>query len=195
MNTGNTLVMSPSLITKYLDAGKAIASHVVLLPDGIRFSSKTTRRDWTDEILAKIRAFYDTFTVPGGQDFVTQQGIALDRTKGGCLPLAKYLAASLEVRDARRSVAAVAQERDLSAKYLGLMMNCLNSNQPSPLLDGLRARWRAAKSGDIPALVAQIAEWQKALWKFNTVGHIGMASGPKTWMEPVSPCMFWRMWN
>src|SRR5205823_128444 len=36
-NTGNALVMSPSLVTKYLDAGKDIASHAVVLPDGIRF--------------------------------------------------------------------------------------------------------------------------------------------------------------
>jgi len=55
---GNALVMSPSLLTKYLDAGKEIASHAVLLPDGIRFSPKTTRRDWTDETLARIREFY-----------------------------------------------------------------------------------------------------------------------------------------
>src|SRR5205814_4926551 len=48
MNVGNSLVMSPSLITKYLDAGKEIASHAVLLPDGIRFSPKSTRRDWTE---------------------------------------------------------------------------------------------------------------------------------------------------
>src|SRR4029077_16402126 len=34
MNVGNSLVMSPSLITKYLDAGKAVASHALLLPDG-----------------------------------------------------------------------------------------------------------------------------------------------------------------
>jgi hypothetical protein len=187
MNTGNTLVMSPPMVTKYLDAGKAIASHAVLLPDGIRFSAKTTRRDWTDEILARIRAFYDTFTVAGGQDMVTQQGIPLDRNKGGSLPLNKYLAASLELRGGRKSVAVVAQERGLSAKYLGLLMDLLNSNQPSVLLDGLRARWRVAQSADVPALAARIAEWQKALWKFNSVGHIGKAGGPKTWLEPVSP--------
>ena len=187
MNTGSTLVMSPPLVTKYLDAGKVIASHAVLLPDGIRFSAKTTRRDWTDETLARIRAFYDKFTDAGGEDFVTQQGIELDRTKGGCLPLAKYLAASLELRDGRKNVAVMAGERGLSAKYLGLLMNLFNSSQPSPLLDGLRARWRVAKPGDVPALAAQIAEWQKALWKFSSVGYIGRAGGPKAWMEPVSP--------
>ena len=52
-NTGQALVMSPALITKYLDAAKEIASHAVLLPDGIRFSSKTTRRDWTEEIVGR----------------------------------------------------------------------------------------------------------------------------------------------
>jgi hypothetical protein len=37
-NTGGALVMSPSLVTKYLDAAKGVASHAVLLPDGFRFS-------------------------------------------------------------------------------------------------------------------------------------------------------------
>ena len=36
-NAGNALVMSPGLLQKYLDAGKAIAQHAVLLPDGFRF--------------------------------------------------------------------------------------------------------------------------------------------------------------
>ena len=66
MNVGNALVMSPSLVTKYLDAAKDIASHAVLLPDGIRFSPKNTRRDWTEELLAEIRGSYREFTDNGG---------------------------------------------------------------------------------------------------------------------------------
>ena len=54
-NTGNALVMSPALVTKYLDAAKDVAAHAVLLPDGIRFSPHTTPRDWTDDTLTKIR--------------------------------------------------------------------------------------------------------------------------------------------
>ena len=50
--------MSPSLVTKYLDAAKDIANHAMLLPDGIRFSPKTTRRDWTNELLDQIRVIY-----------------------------------------------------------------------------------------------------------------------------------------
>ena len=64
-NTGNALVMSPALLSKYLDAGKKIADHAVLLPDGIRFSPAATRRDWTDEVLARIRSFYGRFTDVG----------------------------------------------------------------------------------------------------------------------------------
>jgi hypothetical protein len=65
-NTGNALVMSPALLSKYLDAGKKVADHAVLLPDGIRFSPGATRRDWTDEVLARIRNFYARFTDSGG---------------------------------------------------------------------------------------------------------------------------------
>ena len=57
--------MSPALLTKYLDAAKKVADHAVLLPDGFRFSPGTTRRDWTDEMLAQIRGFYREFTDAG----------------------------------------------------------------------------------------------------------------------------------
>src|SRR5262249_48281846 len=57
-NAGTALVMSPALLTKYLAAAKQVAAHAVLLPDGFRFSTSTTRRDWTNEIVARIREFY-----------------------------------------------------------------------------------------------------------------------------------------
>ena len=186
-NTGQSLVMSPSLVTKYLDAGKGIASHAVLLPDGIRFSPSTTRRDWTEEILTEIRAFYAQFTVPGGSGTVTQQGMALDKGAAGVLPLDKYLAASLELRDTAKSVEVVARERGLSAKYLGTLFQFLRGGKSSLLLDGLRTRWNAALPGEIAGTAEQIAQWQKALWKFSSVGHIGKVGGPKAWMEPVTP--------
>ena len=50
--------ISPALLTKYLDAAKDIAEHAVLLPDGFRFSPSKTRRDWTDESVARLRSFY-----------------------------------------------------------------------------------------------------------------------------------------
>jgi hypothetical protein len=100
MNVGHSLVMSPALLTKYLDAAKDIASHAVLLPDGIRFSPSTSQRDWTEEKLAAIREFYGRFTVNGGGSAVNLQGIKFDTKDGGVLPLEKYLEATLELRDA-----------------------------------------------------------------------------------------------
>ncbi len=48
-NAGAALVMSPALLTKYLDAAKDIASHAVFTPHGMRWSTSTSVQDWTDE--------------------------------------------------------------------------------------------------------------------------------------------------
>ena len=62
--------MSPALVDKYLDAAKQVAAHVVLLPAGVQFSPDKSRRDWIDQYLQRIRAFY--------QRFVDDQGTYLD---------------------------------------------------------------------------------------------------------------------
>lgn len=190
-NTGNALVMSPSLVTKYLDAAKDIAGHAVLLPNGFRFSPRTTPRDWTEELLAQIRDFYREFTDPHGAEKVNLQGIVFDTNEGGRLPVEKYLAATIIERDAltqgRKTIDAAASEHRLNAKYFGILWKSLSGREPSLLLDGLRARWRTAKPEDAAALAADVATWQKQLWRFTTVGHIGKVGGPKAWLEPVSP--------
>ena len=190
-NTGNALVMSPSLMTKYLDAAKQVASHAVLLPDGVRFSSGATRSDWTNETLAEIRDFYRTYTDPRGGDKVNLQGIVFETNEGGRLPVEKYLAATITEREAltkgTKSIAEVACEQHLNAKYLGLLWTSLNDTKPSLVLDTLRARWKSAKPEDVGALAADVAAWQKTLWKFNSVGHIGKVSGPKRWLDSINP--------
>jgi hypothetical protein len=191
MNTGNALVMSPSLLTKYLDAAKGIAEHAVLLPDGIRFSPKTTPRDWTEEILARIREFYREFTDPKGGDVVNLQGIVFETNEGGRLPLEGYLTATIAERASlaagEKSIETVARERGLSSKYLEALWQALRSPEPSLLLKEIAAEWHGAKLSEVPELVEKIAHWQKALWKFSSVGHIGKVGGPKAWMEPVNP--------
>ncbi|MBI3864161.1 MAG: DUF1587 domain-containing protein, partial [Planctomycetia bacterium] len=168
INAGNALGMSPALVTKYLDAGKDIARHLVLLPDGLRFSPGVTRRDFTDECIANIKGFY------------AQYANAEEK-----IPLEKYLAATLEERDAlaagSKTAAKVASERGLNAKYLAALWGILASTGPSPLLEPIRARWRGTKPADAPALAADIARWQQALSKYQNVGHI------KPWVVPVNP--------
>ena len=209
-NAGHALVMSPSLLTKYLDAGKDVAEHAVLLPDGIRFSPSTTRRDWTEALLTEIRGFYREFTDGQGGSKVNLQGIVFDTNVGGRLPVEKYFAATLAERDAlqrgTKTIDAVANEHGLRAKYLGGLWKLMTVDRallPDPggtaeetgksarptslLIDGLRARWQTAKPEDAPALAAEVARWQQALWRFTSVGHIGKVGGPKAWMEPVAP--------
>jgi Protein of unknown function (DUF1592)/Protein of unknown function (DUF1588)/Protein of unknown function (DUF1587)/Protein of unknown function (DUF1585)/Protein of unknown function (DUF1595)/Planctomycete cytochrome C len=195
MNVGNSLVMSPSLVTKYLDAAKEVAAHAVLLPDGLEFSPSTSPRDWTEETLAAIRAFYARYTENGGGTAVNLQGIRFDTKDGGVLPLARYFEAALELRPGSgknlaaspERIVAVATERGLNARYLATLWKALADSRPSALLDPLRLRWKAAKSGDGAALASDVAQWQQAVWRFTTIGHIGKRDGPKAWQVPVTP--------
>jgi len=193
-NTGNALVMSPALVTKYLDAAKDVSQHLVLLPEGLRFSPHTTRSDWTNDTLARIRALYREFTDPTGSDKVNLQGIVFNTNEGGRLPLERYLAATLEERETlaagKKTIASVAKDKNLNAKYLGALWQVLSTDskdKPSLLLDNVRRSWKSAKADDAKALALEIARWQQALWRFTSVGHIGKVNGPKAWMEPVIP--------
>ncbi len=194
-NAGAALVMSPSLLTKYLDAGKEIAAHAVLLPDGIRFSPSTTPRDWTDETLARIRGVYSRHSATGGGTAVNLQGIKFDTNAGGRLPVERYITALVQERDAlmahKKQLAIVAAAHKLNEKYLTALWKMLSPSpaeqQPSLLLDNLRAQFAQATPDDAPAIVRFINDWQQSLWRFASVGHIGKLNGPKGWQEPVTP--------
>jgi hypothetical protein len=190
-NVGNALVMSPALIQKYLDAGKDIASHAMLLPHGIEFSPFTTSRDWTNQRLDEIRKFYARFTDNSGATPVNLQGIQFETNGGGRLPLELYLRTTLVERDAlqtgSKSLAEVTRDHALNEKYFTTLWNALNDRQPSLVLDMIRTQWREAKPDDAPSLVALITQWQQTLWRFTTIGHIGKRDGPKAWQVPVEP--------
>ena len=196
MNVGNSLVMSPSLVTKYLDAAKDIAAHAMLLPDGIGWSPSTSQRDWSEEKLAAIREFYGRYSVNGGGSAVNLQGIKFDTKDGGVIPLKKYLEATLELRGmslpksataSNEKLRKLAADRGLNAKYLGALWTTFNDSRPSLVLDPIRAQWRAARPEDVDALALGIAQWQQTLWRFTQVGHIGKRDGPKAWQVPVVP--------
>jgi hypothetical protein len=191
MNTGAALVMSPTLLTKYLDAARDITQHAVLLPDGIRFSPSTSRRDWTEEILTQIREFYRQYTDPRGSTQVHLQGLVWETNEGGRLPLTRYFTALHNARHLlakdTQSLDPIAREAGLSPKYLATLHAVLKQPSHSFLIDRVQSLAHST-TGDVPAsLTAWIAPWQQALWKFGSVGHIGKVGGPKAWMEPVTP--------
>lgn len=192
-NAGNALSMSPALLSKYFEAGKEVASHAVLLPDGIRFSPSSTRRDWTEELLADIRKLYAHYSAKEGETQVNLQGVIFETNGGGRLPIDQYLLATLQERDAlksgAKSIEAVATARGLSPKYLGLLWTELTRSEPtnSLLLDELRVQWKKSGPENVASLATLIAQWQKTLWRFSSVGHIGKVNGPKSWLEPTTP--------
>ena len=190
-NAGAAQGMSAALVRKYLDAAKEVAAHAVLTPEGIRFSPYTTERDRTDELMARIQAFYRQFTEGSGGSAVDLQGIKFTTNQGGRLPLARYLAVTLAERQALTSggktVEAVAKERGLNAKYLRTLWRTLSADKVNDgtLIGGFRERWRKTESEDPSKLVAEIDQAQKKMWKFNSIGHIGREGGPPRWMEAV----------
>jgi hypothetical protein len=149
--------VSPALLNKYLAAAKAIADHAVLLPDGFRFSPATTRRDWTDEILAELRRFYAEYT-----------------TVDGRLPLRPYLLATVRYRQelsaGKTTPETIAEKEKLSPKYLRILWETLSGKTPSFPLDLIRSRWQLASEKDVDSLVAEIATWQVVLWRFVPIG-------------------------
>ena len=167
--------ISPALLTKYLNAAKDIADHAVFLPDGVRFSAGKTRRDWSDEGVARLRAFY----APYGPE--------------GRLPVQAYLAATVRHRDqlAAGNFAEVAAKEKLNAKYLAALWAALTDKTPSQPLDTIRAKWRVAAEKDVPVLAAEVAAWQAALWKTVRVGSYiqeswGSGPGGKGYAESVA---------
>ena len=135
--------ISPALFTKYLNAAKELSEHAVLLPDGFRFSLTRTRRDWTNESLGDIRDFYAQFT---GND--------------GKLPLQPYLTATVRHRAAllagKMTLADVARQEKLNAKYLGILWQTLTDadvvraarQHPGPLAADRREGGRFAGAGN-----------------------------------------------
>ncbi len=184
-NVSDALVMSPAMLDKYLAAAKSIAAHAVLLPDGLRFSEKTTRPDWSEEILSEIRQIYRFYTDPRGSTKVNLQGLVWDTNSGGRIPLEKYLAATIALRDApasdKKAFAAISAQESLSPKYLQTLWTLLNHQSPSPIVERLRAHWRTARMEDVANLAGEIRQWQSALSRFGSVGHF------KPWQQPVNP--------
>lgn len=174
-NVGSALVMSPALLTKYLDAAKNVAAHAVFTPTGFHWSESTSSLDWTNETLADIRKIYQRYTVTSDGTQKIVDGVKLDTgTGGGRLPYQDYFEAIQGRRDTK----------NLSPKYLGILRAALESSQASILLDPLRAKFKAGTLN-----VADIEPWQQALWSFGHIGHLAEGGKAKTWQNPVTPLL------
>ncbi len=190
-NAAAALVMSPALLDKYLDAAKQVAEHAVLLPHGIRFSESTSRRDWSQEILSQIRAYYAKYGTSGQQRELSLQEVQVELQDAGVIPLAEYFAVTIHERERLQHDLAVlpslAKTHNLNERYLQRLWQELNTPSASPLVTQLQQLWQQAKPGEQQTLVEFVRQWQSQLWQFGTVGHIGKVGNPQAWQSPVSP--------
>ena len=185
-NAGAALVMSPTMLTKYMDAAKEISRHAVLVPSGISFSPSVSASDWANERLAGIRNFYARYARADGATPVNLQGVQFDTNQGGRLSLESYVAALNQSRDSLAdetlSISQLANQSGLNAKYLELLYKTLQAPNSSLLINGLQQKY---SGGGLT--LEEIQLWQQSLWRFTSVGHIGKVNGPKSWQEPVDP--------
>ena len=159
-NTGDSLVMSPALLDKYMAAAREVASHAVLLPDGIRFSRSAHSRDWEQSVFRDIRSIYLRYADPEG-----------------LLSMEPYLVATLRLREQGGvqpgDVERMAEAGQLSPRYLQRLWDCLTANPESsspglPLpMDAIRQAWRQTTSDDSGRLLRTIKKWQHNLWSID----------------------------
>ena len=127
-NSGESLTMSPALLSRYLDAARHIAEHLVLTPTGITFAPHPVATD-TDR---------DKFCVKRIVEFYRQQPI----------DLADYFYAAWKCRltkklDDQATVRQVASKESVSPRYLQTVMNFLQTKGglgPSKLV---RETWKS----------------------------------------------------
>jgi len=121
------------VLTKYLNAAKDTADHVVLSPTAS--ASRWARPAATGPTRAR-------------QSFGSSTPTSPRRRQAARTVL---LAATLRHREALASgkLEEVAAKEKLNAKYLGMLWQALNEKTPSQPLDSIRAKWRAAAEKDV----------------------------------------------
>ena len=185
-NTGDSLVMSPALLDKYLDAAREIAAHAVLLRDGLRFSPMTTQMEWTEELLTQIRAIHERHT----ELYQERDAANVTRIQWGTVNLASYIEALLRHRAELPADAAtverIAAEHKLNPQYLGKLARLLSHDKLTPLLADLQSQLKtAAVDGPIDGvqpIVDSIKLRQDQLFKLERVGE-NLGNG----LTPVDP--------
>lgn len=171
LNATDSLVMSPGLMNKYLDAAKKVASHAVLLPDGFRFSKSEFQEDWVNEVLGEILNLYAGYL-----------------TELGEIPFDRYFAATMmhfdELAAGNISVEQVAKREKLSPKYLATLWHLLTDDEASVVVQDIQAEWNTCRdavstaiinqatgqssqqvSMDLSNLLKTISTWQELLWR------------------------------
>ncbi len=132
-NSGESLTISPSLMSKYLDAARKVADHLVLKPDGFSFAPfpMLVETDRDKYPINRIVEFYDRQPTDFAQYFEAAW-------------LYKHRTA---LRRRSTTLASIAAQAKVSPRYLALIWKMLEQSREEvgPLVK-LQAMWR-----DLPA--------------------------------------------
>ncbi len=175
-NSGESLAMSPALVTKYLAAGRFIADHLILKPEGFAFAPFPVRAD-TDR---------DKYGVRRIIEFYQRQPV----------DLADYFRAAWEHKNRAKlgrpqsTLAQCAVAAKVSPKYLSMVWETLTATKdefgPSA---ALQTMWRALPADDMDGnvreecvklrdFVLQLRE--KVRVNVRNLGGAGLAGGSQT---------------
>ena len=177
-NSAESLAISPALVTKYIDAARLVADHMLLTPDGIRFAPHPVVTD-TDR---------DKYCVHRIVDFYLRQPTHYE----------DYLLACWQVQidsqkqSVNEAITSASVKYQVSAKYLRTVWDTLNDQRYSygPLRK-LRTRWHelSLDSGKLEEAKATCAELAKFIQETrepmrprfaNLKGPAGLSGGSQT---------------
>jgi hypothetical protein len=133
-NSGESLTLSPALLSKYLDAARRIADHLVLKPDTIDFAEQPmlVESDREKYPIRRIVEFYDRQPTDFADYFLAAWHFK--QRKGGA------------------TLNAIAIQQKISPRYLSLIWQTLEQTKEDvgPLVK-LQAMWRALPANDVQA--------------------------------------------
>lgn len=133
-NSGESLSMSPALISKYLSAAREVSDHLVFVPSGLRFAPHpvATPTDRDKYCVKRIVDFYYQQPTDYADYFLAAWRVERERRQVGEEPF-----------DAKRARELVAEVQGVSPKYLHVVWKALHQqqNQLGPL-HALQQQWR-----------------------------------------------------
>jgi hypothetical protein len=141
-NSGESLTMSPALLTKYLQTARDIANHLVLKPDGFDFAPH----------LVQVDSDRDRYTVGRIMDFYRAQPT----------DYAKYFEAAWRYRhraalgNPSATLASTAASMKISAKYLPMVWGILNEKNAIGPVATLQKMWLAMPAPSAKAQPARL---------------------------------------
>lgn len=187
-NSGESLSMSSTLVTKYLQAAREVASHLVLKPTGIAFAPH----------LALVETDRDKYCINQIVDFYNRQN-----TNYGDYFLAAWRHRHrAQLGKPKASLADFAAALNVSPKYLATVWNTLETKEDIGPLATLQGMWKtlAVPKGNQPNFARPGTDLmrdfvvelrQKIAMRVRMIENAGVNDG----VAIQQPFLMWRNWQ